>query len=108
MHPARPGSHIKERFWLGSDLRMRASQLLNCILRVDFQARAIRNAIFGEGFSMAEYPCGRPKARHILYAVKFLGWSQAKASMTFQVNSGTVSKIVRGKGSYRGLSPLPF
>lgn len=54
-----------------------------------------------------EYPCGRVKAGHILHAVKILGWTQARASVVFQVNSGTVSKIVRGR-LYRGLGPLPF
>ncbi|WP_261925735.1 hypothetical protein [Methylorubrum sp. GM97] len=47
------------------------------------------------------------RARHILYAVKILGWSQEHASMHFKVNAGTVSKIVRGK-RYRGITPLPF
>lgn len=54
-----------------------------------------------------EYPCGRAKAGNIIHAVKILGWSQARASIEFQVNSGTVSKIIRGR-RYRGLGPLPF
>lgn len=56
---------------------------------------------------MAEFPCGREKARKILFAVKVLGWSQARASHHFKVNGGTVSKIVRGR-LYRGIAPLPF
>lgn len=56
---------------------------------------------------MAKYPCDRTTARHILHAVQELGWMQDTAAFYFCVNSGTVSKIVRGL-LHRGATPLAF
>ncbi|GJD57032.1 hypothetical protein MTDSW087_04338 [Methylobacterium dankookense] len=56
---------------------------------------------------MAEFPCDRQTACHILHAVLVLRWSQGKASHYFCVNGGTVSKIVRGL-SHNGAVPMPF
>ena len=55
----------------------------------------------------AKYPCDHSTACYILHAVTVLGWMQDTAAFYFCVNSGTVSKIVRGL-SHQGAVPLPF
>ena len=53
------------------------------------------------------YPCSFTKACNVLYAVYVLGWSQTKAAIMLELNSGTVSKVVNGH-RFPHATPLPF